>query len=154
MPSRDDDLRAEILALLASAAQLEIDHAEAIRLSAEAHQSEIDELVDSARRLAAVHSREAAQREAAHAELVANLKRAVESRDLIGQAKGVLIVSMRCTTEHAFAVMVKQSQHENRKLGEIAAEIVERAQRRAFVRKSADNATPTGAEPQATEGSD
>lgn len=143
MKSREDDLRAEVLALLTSAAQLEIDHAEAIRLSAEAHQAEIDELVESARRLSAAHTRERAQREAAYAEHLENLNRAVESRDLIGQAKGVLIVAMRCTAEHASAVMVKQSQNENRKLVEIAAEIVERAQRRAFARKSDEGVSGT-----------
>ena len=62
---------------------------------------------------------------------IANLDQALESRDVIGQAKGVLIVAMRCTADEAFAVMVKQSQHENRKIVDIAAEIVAHALLRA-----------------------
>jgi hypothetical protein len=65
-----------------------------------------------------------------HADEVANLRHAIESRDLIGQAKGVIIAASRCSADEAFEVLREQSQHQNRKLAEIAAEIVRFAQRR------------------------
>ena len=61
---------------------------------------------------------------------VANLQRAVESRDLIGQAKGIIMATMRWTADEAFALIVQQSQAENRKVTEIAMDIVRRATRR------------------------
>lgn len=64
-------------------------------------------------------------------EMVAHLTLALESRDVIGQAKGVLIAVTGCTAERAFAVLVAQSQSENRKLIEVAREIVFRAERGA-----------------------
>lgn len=60
-----------------------------------------------------------------------NLRLALESRDLIGQAKGVIMASMRCSPDEAFQLIVKQSQHENRKATEIAAEIVKRVATRS-----------------------
>ncbi|WP_432489444.1 ANTAR domain-containing protein [Kineococcus sp. SYSU DK018] len=42
---------------------------------------------------------------------------------------GVLVANLRCSPEDAFAHLVKQSQHANRKLRDIATEIVERAGR-------------------------
>jgi hypothetical protein len=61
--------------------------------------------------------------------LSANLQTALQSRAVIEQAKGVLVASLHCTREEAFTHLTKQSQHANRKLREIAAEIVERAAR-------------------------
>jgi GAF domain-containing protein len=58
-----------------------------------------------------------------------NLQVAMQSRAVIEQAKGVLVASLRCTPEEAFAHLAKQSQHTNRKLREIAAEVVENAAR-------------------------
>jgi GAF domain-containing protein len=63
--------------------------------------------------------------------LSANLQVAMQSRAVIEQAKGVLVASLHCTPEEAFVHLAKQSQHANRKLREIAAEIVERAGRAA-----------------------
>jgi AmiR/NasT family two-component response regulator len=60
-----------------------------------------------------------------------NLRLALESRDLIGQAKGVIMVTMRCSPDRAFELLVAQSQAENRKLVEVAAEIASRASRAA-----------------------
>ena len=60
----------------------------------------------------------------------ANLRKALESRDVIGQAKGVIIAANRCTSDAAFDVLRQQSQHENRKLIDVAAEIVRHAQRK------------------------
>jgi len=59
-------------------------------------------------------------------QLADGLKRAMESRATIEQAKGVLVGTTHCTPEQAFAVLVKQSQHENRKLRDVAAELVAR----------------------------
>jgi AmiR/NasT family two-component response regulator len=58
---------------------------------------------------------------------VGHLERALESRDLIGQAKGILIARCGLDPDAAFRMMVDQSQHQNRKLVEVAAEIVQRA---------------------------
>lgn len=57
-------------------------------------------------------------------------ERNVDSRDIIGQAKGVIMGSTGCSADAAFGVLVRQSQHENRKLVDIAAEIAHRATRR------------------------
>jgi AmiR/NasT family two-component response regulator len=56
-----------------------------------------------------------------------NLHRALESRDVIGQAKGVIMVTTRCTADGAFDLLRRQSQFENRKIIEIANEIANRA---------------------------
>nr|WP_246315403.1 ANTAR domain-containing protein [Kineococcus aurantiacus] len=58
-----------------------------------------------------------------------NLQLAMRSRATIEQAKGVLVASLHCTPEEAFAHLAKQSQNTNRKLRDLAAEIVERAAR-------------------------
>mgnify|MGYP001386740155 CR=1 FL=1 len=58
------------------------------------------------------------------------LREALATRDLIGQAKGILMAATRCTADEAFALLAKQSQAQNRKLVEIAIELVARAPRR------------------------
>ncbi len=50
---------------------------------------------------------------------------------MIGQAKGVLKVTMSCTAEQAFAMLVHKSQQTNRKLFDVAVEIVDGAERAA-----------------------
>ena|SRR5207237_5829576 len=67
----------------------------------------------------------------AHDSDVAQFKSALETRDLIGQAKGVIMSSLGCSADEAFALIVTQSQHENRKVHEIAAEIAARTLRGA-----------------------
>lgn len=52
------------------------------------------------------------------------LRAAVQTRDLIGQAKGVLIERHRLTGDQAFAVLVRASQRTHRKLADIAEELV------------------------------
>jgi transcriptional regulator with GAF, ATPase, and Fis domain len=64
------------------------------------------------------------------AEQVDNLQRAIESRSEIEQAKGVIMASAGVSADEAFDVLRQQSQAENRKLREIAAEIVARQTRR------------------------
>ena len=63
-------------------------------------------------------------------EQAAQLRRAMESRAMIEQAKGIIIATMGCDAEAAFHVLVKQSQHENRKLREVAADLVRLESRR------------------------
>lgn len=57
------------------------------------------------------------------------LRQAMASRAVIEQAKGVIMASMGCGGETAFTVLRQQSQAENRKLREIAQEIVDRQRR-------------------------
>ena len=54
----------------------------------------------------------------------ANLQRALESRDLIGQAKGIIMQAHRLTAEEAFALLVRRSQETNTKLVEVAEAVV------------------------------
>jgi transcriptional regulator with GAF, ATPase, and Fis domain len=60
-----------------------------------------------------------------------HLRVAMESRADIEQAKGIIMASTGCSPDDAFAVLRQQSQNENRKLREIAAEIVARQLRRS-----------------------
>lgn len=55
-----------------------------------------------------------------------NLQRAVDSRDLIGQAKGVLMERHGLTADAAFSVLVRASQDENIKLIEVARTVASR----------------------------
>ena len=59
-----------------------------------------------------------------------HLQQALESREVIDMAKGIIMNAMGCGPEEAFDVLVKQSQQENRKLRDIAVEIVDRTPRR------------------------
>ncbi len=68
-----------------------------------------------------------ADRVSALREEVAGLRRALMTRAVIEQAKGVLMATSGCSADEAFELLRRQSQHENRKLREIASELVERA---------------------------
>ncbi|HYD08804.1 MAG TPA: GAF and ANTAR domain-containing protein [Acidimicrobiales bacterium] len=57
------------------------------------------------------------------------LAAALESRATIEQAKGVIMATTGCTPDDAFDLLRDQSQNENRKLREIAAEVVARQKR-------------------------
>jgi hypothetical protein len=59
------------------------------------------------------------------AETAAHLQRAVDSRDVIGQAKGILMERFRVTSEHAFRMLVSSSQNTNIKLVEVARWLTE-----------------------------
>lgn len=63
------------------------------------------------------------QRLIALAEEVDGLTGKIEFRAVIEQAKGVIMHTMHCGPDAAFAVLVAQSQSENRKLHDIAIEI-------------------------------
>ena len=63
-------------------------------------------------------------------ELGEQLDQAMRSRASIEQAKGVIMGSMGCSADDAFGVLRQQSQSENRKLHDVAEEVVAH-QRRA-----------------------
>jgi GAF domain-containing protein len=52
------------------------------------------------------------------------LHRALGTRDLVGQAKGILMERFKLTGDEAFRVLVHASQQANRKLNDIAEELV------------------------------
>ena len=59
-------------------------------------------------------------------ELARNLTLALEHRDVIGQAKGILIAQDGVSSEEAFDILRRASQRSNRKVYDLAAEIVAR----------------------------
>jgi AmiR/NasT family two-component response regulator len=63
------------------------------------------------------------------AALSRNLSAALETRGVIEQAKGVLVVTLRITPDEAFEELRRRSQAENRKVNDLAAEIVAEAAR-------------------------
>lgn len=67
----------------------------------------------------AVHERSALQ------DLVTNLDRALLSRDVIGQAKGILMERFKITPEDAFDILRHSSQRLNEKLREVAVSLTE-----------------------------
>ena len=56
-------------------------------------------------------------------ELADNLRTALENRDLIGQAKGVLMAQRRIGSDEAFALLRETSQRRNVKLRDIAEQV-------------------------------
>lgn len=59
----------------------------------------------------------------ADTEQLANVRAALDSRDLIGQAKGVLMTRHRITADAAFSLLTRHSQETNRKLRDVAADV-------------------------------
>ena len=57
--------------------------------------------------------------------LVSNLQDALASRDVIGQAKGIIMERQRCTGDAAFDILRVASQRRNVKLRELAQQVVE-----------------------------
>ena len=62
------------------------------------------------------------------ATLARHMQAAMESRAVIEQAKGIIMGDRRCTAEEAFRILSRLSQDSNRKLRDVAALLVERAQ--------------------------
>lgn len=62
-------------------------------------------------------------------QLSQNLATAMQSRAVIEQAKGILMGAQRCSADEAFQILVRASQRENRKLREIAEDLVGRVDR-------------------------
>ena len=72
-------------------------------------------------------------RNAALAENSQQLERALTSRTVIDQALGILMAQQRCTADEAFALLRAHSQNNNRKLRDLAAELVTRVSGQAPV---------------------
>lgn len=60
----------------------------------------------------------------AAAQKMAGMSRVVESRQLIGQAQGILMQRHKLTPDQAFALLARVSQHRNTKLREVAEGLV------------------------------
>ncbi|MGI8676526.1 MAG: GAF and ANTAR domain-containing protein [Nocardioidaceae bacterium] len=65
-------------------------------------------------------------RQVAQAEVRRQLEQALTSRSVIDQALGILMGRERCSSEEAFALLRRHSQDTNRKLRDVAAELVTR----------------------------
>jgi GAF domain-containing protein len=86
-----------------------------------------DEAVETARRFASYAAVAIAN---AHlyqsaAEAAEHMRRAMESRAVIEQAKGIVMAQRRCSAKEAFDLLVRSSQRENVKLRILAERIVE-----------------------------
>jgi AmiR/NasT family two-component response regulator len=58
-------------------------------------------------------------------EEIVQLRRALTTRDVIGQAKGILMERHGLTADQAFRRLVEMSQHSNAKLADVAEYLVE-----------------------------
>jgi hypothetical protein len=137
------ELRNEIKRLLAAALDVkheaELQHRNDVHLADTErrdvkHEAEIQRRNDmhmaETERRDELHIAELARRDQLHIDDMALLAAAIESRDIIGQAKGVIMVTVGCSADEAFLLLKRQSQYENRKVTEVAAEIAARAQRK------------------------
>jgi AmiR/NasT family two-component response regulator len=64
------------------------------------------------------------------ASLAQHMQAAMRNRAVIEQAKGIIMGERRCTADEAFRILSKLSQDTNRKLRDVAAALVDNAQRR------------------------
>jgi hypothetical protein len=94
--------------------------AEAARASAREAVARADEVMRSLTTVPAGPRKD----HAALVEELAGLREAMASRATIEQAKGIIMGSLGVDAERAFAVLVQQSQHQNRKLREVAEDLV------------------------------
>jgi hypothetical protein len=142
MKTDDGDLQAEVSNLLAAALESDRVHLAEMERRDQLHISDSerrDQLhISETERRDVLHHDEIQRRQDAFEGEIETIRVALETRDLIGQAKGIIIATMRCTADEAFVLLKKQSNAENRKLPEIAAEIVATAQRRRSA-NDADN---------------
>ena len=53
------------------------------------------------------------------------MRLALANRDIIGQAKGILMERHRITADEAFALLSERSQRANRKLKDVARQLAE-----------------------------
>lgn len=79
-----------------------------------------------------------------------NLRQGLSSRATIDYAIGILIAQGGLDPESAFGLLVKASQRENRKLRDIAAEIVERALAADLARMAAPSPVSRASRPGGT----
>ena len=127
MPDDDAHLRelsGEGRRLLAEALAADDRREAAQQRVTDAHAKELDDIRRE-------HDDALARIEGLHAEQIVHLEMALAHRDVIAQAKGIIMATTRCTADRAFELLVRQSQHQNRKLLDIAGEITARATRLA-----------------------
>ena len=67
--------------------------------------------------------------------LAEQLEQAVDSRDLIGQAKGILMARAEVDADRAFEILRERSQGSNRKLREVAQDVVEQQRSQTGTRR-------------------
>jgi GAF domain-containing protein len=65
-------------------------------------------------------------RQARQDQVTSQLEQALASRSVIDQAMGIVMAQQRCTSDDAFTLLRAHSQNTNRKLRDVAAEVVER----------------------------
>jgi len=63
-------------------------------------------------------------------QLNAQLQQALASREIIGEAKGIIMERQSCTRDEAFDILRRAAQRENRKLRDLAEELVLRVEGR------------------------
>jgi hypothetical protein len=99
----------------------------------EAHVAEMDrrdELhISETQRRDVLHHDELQRRHDSFEQEVLTIREALETRDLIGQAKGIIMASIGCDADEAFELLRRQSQAENRKLNDVAAGIASTTKR-------------------------
>ena len=121
--ARFSSLRDDIIKMLAGALETEKRHASEMERRDQQHIAE-------AERRDELHVQELHRRDDLHAHELEMIRDALETRDLVGQAKGVIMAALSCSPDEAFHLLRQQSQHENRKLVEVAADIAGRASSR------------------------
>jgi AmiR/NasT family two-component response regulator len=118
----DEKFRDEIKRHLSAARQSQANHAADILRLENLHEAELLTLAD----LADVQADKLADALAD----IERLKTALEARDVIGQAKGLTMAALGCSSDEAFVMLVQQSQHDNREVRAVAEQIVSSATRR------------------------
>jgi hypothetical protein len=78
-------------------------------------------------------------------EQAVHLGRAVDSRDVIGQAKGILMERFSVDETEAFQMLVESSQSTNLKLVDVARWLVGEVKRRSSTRRATDGERPAEA---------
>jgi len=80
-----------------------------------------------------------------HQERAMNLERAIHSHSVIDQAKGIIMVQQKCTSDAAFGMLRKLSMDENIKLYDLAAALVASASGHPFRAPAAPISRPATA---------
>ena len=62
------------------------------------------------------------------ADLAEQMRQAMDGRAVIEQAKGIIMAEHHCSTGEAFAILTRMSQQTNRKVRELATDLVDRTQ--------------------------
>lgn len=83
---------------------------------------------------------------------VSGLRESRASRAVIEQAKGVLMATTGCSADEAFVLLRRQSQHQNRRVRDIAEQLVAEAVRRPVAPDSAGDDVDVEVAPHRGEG--